>query len=104
LATDDTIVCRCEEITLGQVRAAFDEGAHAIGSAKRATRAGMGRCQGRYCASLLAELSSRASGVPVDEFSFFAPRMPTKPVPIASLARAVAKTPGTLTIPSAREQ
>ncbi|MFO0995868.1 MAG: FAD-dependent oxidoreductase [Alphaproteobacteria bacterium] len=104
LATDDTIVCRCESVTLGQVRASFEEGAHAIGSAKRATRAGMGRCQGRYCAPILAELASRASGIPIDEFSFFAPRMPTKPIPIASVARAVAKTPGTLSMPSAREK
>jgi NADPH-dependent 2,4-dienoyl-CoA reductase/sulfur reductase-like enzyme len=105
LATDDnTIVCRCEEVTLGQIRAAFDDGTHAIGSAKRATRAGMGRCQGRYCASLLAELSSAASGVSLDEFAFFAPRMPVKPVAIASLARAVQKTPGTLSMPSQRER
>jgi NADPH-dependent 2,4-dienoyl-CoA reductase/sulfur reductase-like enzyme len=104
LATDDTVLCRCEEVTLGQIRAAFDEGTHAIGSAKRATRAGMGRCQGRYCASLLAELSSAASGAPLDEFSFFAPRMPVKPVPIAALARAVQKTPGTLSMPPPHER
>lgn len=103
LATDDTVVCRCEVVTLRQIRAAFADGAHAIGSAKRATRAGMGRCQGRYCAPILAELASRANGAPVDEFSFFAPRMPAKPIPVASVARAVAKTPGKLGMPPAGE-
>ena len=49
---------------------------------KRATRAGMGRCQGRYCAPLIARICSGEPG----EFDFFAPRPPAKPVPIRALA------------------
>jgi NADPH-dependent 2,4-dienoyl-CoA reductase/sulfur reductase-like enzyme len=51
LANDTTVVCRCEDVTLGDLRG-FD-GAR---SAKLATRCGMGACQGRICGAVLAEL------------------------------------------------
>jgi putative transposase len=41
----------------------------------------MGRCQGRYCGALIVDLIARGRDAPVDELSFFAPRMPFKPVP-----------------------
>ncbi|MFC8870342.1 NAD(P)/FAD-dependent oxidoreductase [Streptomyces sp. NPDC057148] len=48
--TDDTVVCRCEEVTAGTVRAArADGGAHDHRQVKQLTRAGMGWCQGRIC-------------------------------------------------------
>ncbi|MFC7886058.1 NAD(P)/FAD-dependent oxidoreductase [Streptomyces sp. NPDC057376] len=48
--TDDTVVCRCEEVTAGAVRAArADGGAHDHRQVKQLTRAGMGWCQGRIC-------------------------------------------------------
>ena len=54
----------------------------AIGALKRVTRAGMGRCQGRYCASILAELAARRSGKPLVEDDWFAPASPVKPMPV----------------------
>lgn len=87
-APDDTIVCRCEEITLGQVRQGLaDTPAHA-GTLKRATRLGMGRCQGRYCAAVAARLVAGATGAPVTDHSHFAPRVPIKPVSIAAILAA----------------
>jgi len=56
------------------------------GAVKRLTRAGMGRCQGRYCGALLVELVARHSGTGIDEFCYFAPRMPFKPVPVATVS------------------
>ncbi|MFC8102815.1 NAD(P)/FAD-dependent oxidoreductase [Streptomyces sp. NPDC057363] len=48
--TDETVVCRCEEVTAGAVRAACAEGgAHDHRQVKQLTRAGMGWCQGRIC-------------------------------------------------------
>jgi glycine/D-amino acid oxidase-like deaminating enzyme len=47
----------------------------------------MGSCQGRYCAPLLAALVAEATGEAVGEYSIFAPRPPTKPVSVASIAR-----------------
>ncbi|MGW1916376.1 FAD/NAD(P)-dependent oxidoreductase [Streptomyces sp. NPDC002076] len=56
--TDDTVVCRCEEVTAGQVRtAAGGLGAGDLRTAKLLTRAGMGWCQGRMCAPAVAGLT-----------------------------------------------
>ncbi|MFE8945893.1 FAD-dependent oxidoreductase [Streptomyces sp. NPDC007856] len=56
--TDDTVVCRCEEVTAGQVRTAAGKlGAGDLRTAKLLTRAGMGWCQGRMCAPAVAGLT-----------------------------------------------
>jgi bacterioferritin-associated ferredoxin len=81
------LVCRCEEITLKQIEAALADGAPSIGELKRATRAGMGACQGRYCGPILSQLLAERLGRPLDEELRFAPRMPVKPVRIADIAR-----------------
>jgi glycine/D-amino acid oxidase-like deaminating enzyme len=82
-ATDETLVCRCESLSLGQIRRAI--GRHDItdlATLKRLTRAGMGRCQGRYCWPRLAELVG-----PVEtELDVPAPQMPLRPIPLISLA------------------
>lgn len=78
---DEAIVCRCEEVTAGDLRRQIAVGNDTPGALKRTTRAGMGRCQGRYCASLVARLCP----APVDEFGLFAPRPPAKPVPVRAL-------------------
>ena len=49
LAHDDTILCRCEDISMGEVRAAVAAGARTIGEVKMITRSGMGNCQGKMC-------------------------------------------------------
>ena len=87
LAEDDTILCRCEEVPKGAVSAAADAEGDS-GAVKRATRCGMGRCQGRYCAPLLANAAANSAGLPLDEEFFFAPRAPAKPVPLSAIARA----------------
>ena len=56
LITDDTVVCRCEEVTGGAVRAAAGLGADDPRTVKLLTRAGMGWCQGRICAPAVAGL------------------------------------------------
>jgi D-hydroxyproline dehydrogenase subunit alpha len=84
----ETIVCRCEEITKGALDAALENGHTDIGAVKRATRVGMGRCQGRYCAPALAGYMARRTGADVQDLSFFAPRIPIKPVGIGTLVAA----------------
>lgn len=44
----ETILCRCEEISFAEARAGLIEAPGHLGTLKRATRVGMGRCQGRY--------------------------------------------------------
>jgi NADPH-dependent 2,4-dienoyl-CoA reductase/sulfur reductase-like enzyme len=87
LADAETLVCRCEEVSLGRLEATLADGRPSIGEVKLRTRAGMGRCQGRYCAPVLASLLAARHGRPIDEMAFFAPRAPVKPVAIADLAR-----------------
>lgn len=59
--TDDTVMCRCEEVTAGQLRAAcHDLGAREARTVKLLTRAGMGLCQGRTCARAVEDLVRQA--------------------------------------------
>ncbi|QTE02342.1 FAD-dependent oxidoreductase [Streptomyces cyanogenus] len=75
---DDTVVCRCEEVTAGQVRASADTlGAGDLRTVKLLTRAGMGWCQGRMCAPAVAGLT----GCPLTAGRPFA-----RPVPLGVLA------------------
>jgi NADPH-dependent 2,4-dienoyl-CoA reductase/sulfur reductase-like enzyme len=83
---DGTILCRCENITAGEVRAAADQGLREINRVKAATRLGMGRCQGRVCGSAGAELLAARLGVSVDSVGRLRAQPPIKPVPIDALA------------------
>ncbi|NNN29517.1 FAD-dependent oxidoreductase [Streptomyces sp. S3(2020)] len=79
--TDDTVVCRCEEVTAGAIREAVDEfGAGDERTVKLLTRAGMGWCQGRVCGPAVAGL---AGCEPTPGRRPFA-----RPVPLGVLARA----------------
>lgn len=84
-APDSLLICRCEEITLGQIKDGLGKDSGHLGTIKRATRVGMGRCQGRYCGPAAVRLVSEATGKTVDDKSFFAPRVPIKPVSIAAI-------------------
>jgi D-hydroxyproline dehydrogenase subunit alpha len=79
--TDATIVCSCEEVTAGRLRQELAGGITSLPALKKATRAGMGRCQGRFCAATIARLCPDAP----DDFAFAAPRAPLRPVPAAPL-------------------
>lgn len=81
--TSDTIVCRCEDVTAGAIRQAAGEAGVDVGNVKRMTRAGMGRCQGRYCATVLRMLIAGETNKE-DERSLPAPQNPIKPVLAAS--------------------
>jgi D-hydroxyproline dehydrogenase subunit alpha len=67
--TDDTIVCRCEEVGYGRLcRSAAGTGAQSLRTLKLATRAGLGICQGRICGRSVEELlaASAPHGVLTD--------------------------------------
>jgi NAD(P)H-nitrite reductase large subunit len=85
LAGPQTVICRCEELTLAEIEAGFDGSTRSIGALKRATRAGMGRCQGRYCGPILAALAAVRQGRSLDEAEHWAPRPPAKPIRIADI-------------------
>lgn len=83
---DTTTVCRCEGVAAAELKHHIAAGIGAIGSLKRLTRAGMGRCQGRYCSSTIARMLADATGQAPNEYEFLAPRAPLKPIPLAALA------------------
>ncbi len=56
MQTDDVLICRCEEVTKRDVLQAIEDGWHTVASIKRATRAGMGACQGRTCGRLILQI------------------------------------------------
>jgi NAD(P)H-nitrite reductase large subunit len=86
-SNDDMIICRCEEITLGEVMKAISEGAHDLDSVKRMTRAGMGLCQNKTCFNLVARLISQQTGKPLAELTPFTARPPVRPVPVKAWKR-----------------
>lgn len=88
LSTPETIMCRCESVPRETLASCFASGVAGIGAVKRETRAGMGRCQGRYCAAMLAKMASQAGFEVAGESDLFAPRTPFKPMSIGSLATA----------------
>lgn len=75
------IVCRCEDVTLEQLRTALADGAASPAEVKHRTRAAMGACAGRTCRPLLERLlSERPPG------TAFSERLPARPLTIAELA------------------
>ena len=86
IITDDTVVCRCEEVTMKDIRSAVTEGAGDVNDIKRRTRLGMGHCQGRFCGQVINELIWKLAGMPRKR-EVFTPRIPIKPVPFGVLAR-----------------
>jgi hydrogen cyanide synthase HcnB len=85
ILTDDTVVCRCEEVTMQDVIAAVADGARDVNDIKRRTRLGMGHCQGRFCGQVINELMWRLTDVRKQR-EVFTPRTPAKPVPFGRLA------------------
>lgn len=83
---DATIVCRCEEVTAGQVRQAARLGATGPNQAKAYLRCGMGPCQGRLCGPTVAALIAAERGIAIAEAGSYRPRAPYKPLTVGELA------------------
>ncbi len=82
----DVVVCRCEAVTLGEIRAALAEGVSNPMEVKSRTRTGMGVCQGRTCRAVVAALVSAARNLPPDHVEPFSARPPVRPVTLEDLA------------------
>jgi len=80
---DDTVLCRCEEVTAGTLRQAVrDTDAQELNRVKALTRVGMGRCQGRMCGAAAAEVLAHACGRSPAEVGRLRNQPPVKPVPV----------------------
>lgn len=86
---DDTVVCRCESITAGELRRVVREtGATEANRAKAFSRVGMGRCQGRFCAHAGAEVIAAEARVPLEAVGRLRGQAPVKPLTMTLSAAA----------------
>ncbi len=83
--SDNTIVCRCEEVTLGEIREYIRKGYQTIEEIKRISRCGMGPCQGRTCSQLILEEIAKATGQDVADLKVHTYRQPTLPIKLGLL-------------------
>ncbi len=82
----DIIVCRCEEVTMGEVREWIAKGYDTFDELKRLLRVGMGPCQGRGCREIIMREIAKAKGIPVSAVDPGIFRPPVKPVKLGVLA------------------
>lgn len=80
-----TIVCRCEDISLEEIRDMVAKGHKSIDEIKRLSRCGMGPCQGRGCRQTLAQEIAAATGQGIDDLKMPKFRPPVKPIKLGIL-------------------
>jgi thioredoxin reductase/bacterioferritin-associated ferredoxin len=83
---DRTIVCRCEEVTAGEIRKALELGASGPNQLKSQTRCGMGQCQARMCGLTVSEIIADYRREPVDRIGYHRVRPPIIPITVDQLA------------------
>lgn len=85
VTTDPTIVCRCENVPLAELRTAIGNGHDSLNAIKRNSRAGMGWCGGRMCLHSIAALAEHCTGTA--PAAMMTPRPMARPVSFAALAQ-----------------
>ncbi|MEE9315336.1 MAG: NAD(P)/FAD-dependent oxidoreductase [Rhizobiaceae bacterium] len=83
---DATIVCRCEEVTAGDIRQSVALGSKGPNQTKAFSRAGMGPCQGRFCGLTVSEILAAETGQTPDETGAYRIRSPLKPITLGELS------------------
>ena len=83
---DSVTVCRCEEVTAGDIRQLARLGCRGPNQTKAFGRCGMGPCQGRYCGSTVTELLAFAHDESPENIGAYRIRMPIKPVTLGEVA------------------
>lgn len=87
---DDIIVCRCEEVTAGEIRAIAAIGCQGPNQMKAFSRCGMGPCQGRWCGATVGELIAQVQERAVGDVGYYRIRAPIKPVTVDEIAGSIA--------------
>lgn len=83
---DGLVICRCEEITKGEIKEAIRNGMGTLNGIKRVTRAGMGLCQGQTCQRLVTQILAGELGVPPGEVEPTTARAPVRPLKLSVFA------------------
>ena len=82
---DHVIICRCEEITYGEIKQAIRDGATTLDGIKRVTRAGKGLCQGRCCGRLIRLILNQELGWAPEGNECCSMRPPVRPISIENM-------------------
>jgi len=82
---DDTIVCRCEEVTAGEIRQVAKAGCVGPNQGKAFTRCGMGPCMGRYCGNTVSQIIASARQQTVEQTGHYRIRPPVRPLSVGQL-------------------
>ena len=85
---DDLVICRCEEITRGEIKAAIRNGIQTLNGVKRITRAGMGLCQGQTCQQLVARILAEELGLSAADIDPTTARGPVRPLRLEVFANS----------------
>ena len=83
---DETLACRCEEVSVGEIRELAARGCSGPNQAKAFTRCGMGPCQGRFCGSTVEQIFASETAMSPPQIGRFNTRPPLKPVTLGQLA------------------
>lgn len=83
---DDTIICRCEEVSAADIRRQIAAGHRDSNQIKFITRCGMGPCQGRQCTQSVAHIVAAETGQSISADSLYKVRPPVKPLTLGQLA------------------
>lgn len=83
---DKTIVCRCSDVTIEEIREAIKAGYETFDELKRVLRTGMGPCQGRTCMPIILREISMITGVPIEELTPGRNRPPVNAVSLGAIA------------------
>ncbi|MDR0671693.1 MAG: (2Fe-2S)-binding protein [Oscillospiraceae bacterium] len=86
---DGLIICRCEEITKGEIRRAVRDGMYTLHEVRRFLRCGMGLCQGQTCGRLVRSLVARELGASITQIDDATARAPMRPIEMSVFAREV---------------
>lgn len=84
---DETIICRCEEISMGEIRRQLNNDFKTMNGIKKATRCGMGNCQGRICGPILFDILSAHTHQSPKAIGCSSARAPVKAVTLGALAK-----------------
>ncbi len=85
---ENTIVCRCEDVTLREIRDLISHGFETMDEIKRISKCGMGPCQGRTCRQIVMREVARAAGKDIREVEVSTFRPPAENIKLGILAEA----------------
>lgn len=86
---DHMIICRCEEITKGEIRKAVHMGLWTMTEVKRFIRPGMGLCQGQTCGTNVKKIIAKELNIKLSDLDEVTSRPPVRPIKVSTFGNEV---------------